>query len=186
MQSQPQKEHEWLQRLVGEWTGEWECDMGPDQPKARSQGTEVVRSLGGLWTVGEGEGECPTTHQLVKSIMTLGYDPQRERFIGTFVASMMAHLWRYEGTLDASGRRLVLDTEGPSFDPAATGLVKYQDIIEFIDDDHRTLASQVLGEDGQWRQFMIGHYRRAVQNEGRPETHSGQRSRKNEVHAAGL
>jgi len=32
----PQKEHLWLQRLVGEWTVETECQMGPDQPPART------------------------------------------------------------------------------------------------------------------------------------------------------
>lgn len=160
MNAEIQKEHRWLQKLVGQWVGECECNMGPEKPVAKTKGTEVVRSVGGLWTVGEGEGECPVTNTLVRSIMTLGYDPEKRRFVGTFIASMMTHLWLYEGSLEASGNRLVLNTEGPDFTPGKSGLVKYQDIIEFIDDDHRTLSSQVLGEDGQWHQFMIGHYQR--------------------------
>ncbi|TXT39001.1 MAG: ribulose kinase [Planctomycetota bacterium] len=59
MHAEPQKEHQWLQRLVGEWTFEAECSMGPDQPPMKSTGSEVVRSLGGLWTIGEGQGEMP-------------------------------------------------------------------------------------------------------------------------------
>lgn len=180
MQSEPVKEHRWLQRLVGEWAGEFECNMGPDQPVAHTKGTEAVRPLGELWTIGQGEGECPMAKDTVHSLMTLGYDPQRGCFVGTFVASMMTHVWFYEGALDESGNRLVLNTEGPSFDPGATGMAKYQDIIEFIDDDHRTLASQVLGEDGQWHQFMIGHYRRQTQ-----QASPASRSRKPEVHAVG-
>jgi hypothetical protein len=32
MQAEPQKEHQWLQKLVGEWTYETEAIMEPDQP----------------------------------------------------------------------------------------------------------------------------------------------------------
>ena len=53
MKVEPQKEHQWLQKLVGTWSHEGECMMGPDQPPMKSSGSETVRSLGGLWTVGE-------------------------------------------------------------------------------------------------------------------------------------
>lgn len=155
---EPQKEHEWLHKLVGDWTCEMECSMGPDQPPMKSTGTESVRSLGGLWTIGEGTGDAPDGTP-VKSIMTLGYDPQKQKFVGTFVASMMTHLWSYEGTLDGSGKILTLDTEGPSF-TGDGGMSRYQDIIEFVSDDHRTLKSRMPGEDGKWIQFMTAHYKR--------------------------
>ena len=45
--------------------------------------------------------------------MTLGYDPVQKRFVGTFIGSMMTHMWIYNGTLDAAGKVLTLDTEGP-------------------------------------------------------------------------
>jgi hypothetical protein len=117
MKSEPQAEHRWLQKLVGEWTYEHEASMAPDKPKETFRGTESVRSLGGLWTVGEGTGDMPGGGTS-KSVMTLGYDPQRKRFVGTFIASMMTYLWVYEGTLDASRKVLTLDTEGPNFAPA--------------------------------------------------------------------
>jgi hypothetical protein len=159
MKSEPQKEHHWLQKLVGEWAYEHESDMGPDKPKEKLRGTESVRSLGGLWTVGEGTGDMPGGGT-AKSIITLGYDPQKKHFVGTFVASMMTHLWAYEGTLDAAGRVLTLDTEGPNFAPGAQGMTKYKDVIEFLTDDHRTLTSRMLGPDGQWHEFMAAQYRR--------------------------
>ena len=155
---EPQKEHQWLHRLVGEWTFESECSVPPDQAPMKGTGWETVRSLGGLWTIGEGSSEVPEGG-MCDSIMTLGYDPQSKRFVGTFIASMMTYLWPYNGTLDASGNVLTLDTEGPSFADDGT-MSKYQDIIEFLDIDHRTLSSQVLGADGQWKSFMKAHYRR--------------------------
>ncbi len=134
--------------------------MGSDQPPMKMTGGETVRSFGGLWTIGEGKGDAPDG--TCDSIMTLGYDPQTKRFVGTFVASATTHLWLYNGTLDGTGSKLVLDSEGPSFSGDGT-MARYQDIIEFLSDDHRTLSSQVLGADGEWQPFMKAHYRRTAQ-----------------------
>jgi hypothetical protein len=158
MQTEPQKEHQWLHKLVGEWTMEGEASMGPDQPPMKSKGSETVRSLGGLWTLGEGTGEMPDGNPATM-IMTLGYDPQKKRYVGTWIGSMMTHLWVYDGELDASGKVLTLAADGPSFtDP--TAMAKYKDVIEFKTDDHRVLTSHLLGDDGKWTQFMTAHYRR--------------------------
>jgi hypothetical protein len=155
--AEAQREHRWLQRLVGEWVVEGECNMGPDQPPMKTTGKETVRSFGRLWIIGEGSGDTPDGS--CDSMMTLGYNPQTKRFVGTFIASAMTHLWPYNGSLDSADKALTLDSEGPSFTGAGM-MVKYQDIIEFINDDYRTLTSQVLGEDGQWQPFMKAHYRR--------------------------
>lgn len=93
------------------------------------------------------------------TLMTLGYDPQKQRFVGTFIGSMMTNLWVYEGSLDAKHRRLTLDTEGPN---AAAGgkITRFQDVVEYVDTDHRILSSRMLGDDGQWCEVMTAHYRR--------------------------
>lgn len=158
MQAEPQAEHAWLQKLVGEWTCEGESDMGPDQPKAKSTGTSSVTSLGGLWTMENGVGEMPGGGE-AHSVMTLGYDPQRKKFVGTFVASMMTYLWIYEGALDDSGKVLSLECVGPDLAGGAE-LVNYKDVIEFLSDDHRTLSAHLQAPDGSWKQFMTMHYYR--------------------------
>ncbi|MGH8495895.1 MAG: DUF1579 domain-containing protein [Gammaproteobacteria bacterium] len=158
MKAEPQKEHHWLQRLVGEWAYEIECSMGPGQPPFKSAGSETVRSLGGLWMVAEGQGEMPDGGAAT-TIMTLGYDPRKQRFTGTFIASMMTHLWVYDGALDAAGKVLTLDAEGPNF-TADGKMTKFQDAIELRSDDHRVLTSRMLGDDGEWQEFVTAHYRR--------------------------
>ncbi len=157
MKIEPLSEHKWLQRLVGNWESEMECSPGPDQPPMKSRGTESVRSLGGIWTIGEGTGQNPDGGEVITSIMTLGYDPRLQRFVGTFVASMMTHLWPYSGTLDESKNVLTLDSEGPSF-TQENELSKYQDIIEFKSDNERILSSRILGADGKWTSFMSARY----------------------------
>ena len=157
-QAEPQKEHQCLHRLLGEWTYEHEATMAPGQPPEKFRGTESVRSLGGLWIVAEGQGEMPGGGTATM-IMTLGYDPAKQRYLGTWVGSMMTHLWVYDGALDAAERVLTLEAEGPSM--AGDGkLAKYRDVIEFKSNDHRVLTSHMLGEDGTWQQVMTGHFRR--------------------------
>ena len=158
MMAEPTREHRWLERMVGEWTFEGECMMGPDQPPMKSGGHSAIRSLGGLWLLNEGSGEMPGGG-MMSSILTLGYDPAKGKFVGTFIASMMTHLWLYEGSLDAAGKVLTLDAEGPNM-MGDGGMAKYQDIVTLENDDHWILSSQMLGPDGQWHKFMTAHYRR--------------------------
>ena len=157
MQTKPQKEHQWLQKLVGEWTYEGEATAEPGKPTERFTGTESVRSLGGLWVLAEGTGDMPGFGWT--TLMTLGYDPRKKSYVGTFVSSMETYLWVYDGALDAAERVLTLDTEGPSV--AAEGqMAKYRDVIEFKSDDQRALTSHMLGDDGNWHTFMTSSYRR--------------------------
>ncbi len=158
MQAAPQLEHQWLERMTGEWTFTSECSMGPDQPPMKSEGTDTTVSLGGLWVVSEWKSPLPDGTPM-SSRMTIGYDPARGKYVGSFVASCMTYQWIYEGSRE--GDVLTLDADGPSFtDPNATA--KYQDIWELTGDGRRVLRSQFLGPDGAWHEFMRAEYRRAA------------------------
>lgn len=153
---EPSPEHQWLQRLIGDWTYEGEANMGPDAPAAQFRGSERVRSLGDIWIVSEGEGGMPGG-DTSPSLMTLGYDPKKQRFVGTFLSAMMAWMWVYDGTLE--GDRLVLDTEGPSMSDDGT-TARYRDIIELRSDTERTMTSESLTPDGSWTRIMTMTLRR--------------------------
>ena len=165
MEFKPEKEHQWLQKLVGEWTYEVEAMMGPDKPVEKFAGSEAVRSIGDFWVQCEGRGEmCDGsetggTGGTAITVMTLGYDPQKRYFVGTWIGSMMSHLWIYEGSLDASEKVLTLNAEGPNFS-AEGKMGKFKDVIELKSDDHRMLTSHMLGDDGTWHQFMTANYHR--------------------------
>jgi hypothetical protein len=150
-------EHQWLQRMVGEWTYEMEAEAEPGQPPFRDTGPESVRALGESWVICEATGATPEGAQAT-SIMSIGYDPDRGRFQGTFISSMMTYLWIYDGELDATGNVLTIDAEGPSY--TGEGMMKYRDTIEIDGHDHRVQTSSYLGEDGSWHHFMTTHYRR--------------------------
>lgn len=158
MKPELQKEHRWLQKLVGEWTYEVDAPAHGGQPASKATGTESVRSLEGVWIVAEGQGEMPGG-DAATTLMTLGYDPTKKRFVGTWIGSMMNFLWIYDGELDAAERVLTLNAAGPSMDGSGK-MTKYQDLIEFERDDHRTLTARMLTDDGKWQEFMKAHYRR--------------------------
>ena len=101
MNAEPQKEHHWLQKFVGEWTFEGEASMGPDQPPMKSRGAETVRSIGSLWIQGEGNGEMPGGG-MATMLLTLGFDPQKKRFVGTWVGT-------WEGAGSSGGIELILE-----------------------------------------------------------------------------
>lgn len=153
----PQEEHRWLQKLVGDWTYETEAEVEPGK-REKFTGTEYVRTLDDIWFLAEGQGETPGGGEAT-TIMTLGYDPRTKRYVGTFISSNMSYLWLYDGELDATGRVLTLDCEGPRMD-GGDGLTRYKDVIEFRSDDHRTLTANVLAADGSWQQLMSVDYRR--------------------------
>jgi hypothetical protein len=93
------------------------------------------------------------------TVMTLGFDPQKGLFVGTFVGSTMTYMWSYQGQLASNGKSLILDTEGPSF-PDTSKIVKYRDSVEIVAEDHRVLRSSYLGDNGNWHEFMMADYRR--------------------------
>ena len=126
MKTEPRKEHQWLEQLVGEWAYDSKAACEPGKPEESFNGTETVRSLGGLWIVCEGQGETPGGGTAT-SMMTLGYDPSRGRYVGTWVGSMMTWLWLYDGSMDAEQKVLTLESEGPSFTEGKS--TKYRDVI---------------------------------------------------------
>ncbi len=158
MNGQAQEQHRWLHQLVGEWSFESEMPVDPADPSKKLAGKETVRSIGGLWVIGEGAGEMPDGQKGI-TILTIGFDPARGKFVGSFIASMMTHLWVYEGFLDAEGKVLTLEAQGPRFDqPGATAL--YRDRTEMEGPNVRLLRSLIQNPDGQWMEVMRMRYRR--------------------------
>lgn len=161
MKTAPQKEHQWLKQLLGEWRFEGEAVVSPGQPPIKTTGMEKVHALGDLWVLCEGRGAMPDDGAMANMLMTLGYDTQKKAFVGSWVGSMMTNIWVYRGALDASGTVLTLDTEGPSMSGDGTQ-ARYQDVITLKSADERELSSQVQQDDGTWKRFMTTAYWRVA------------------------
>lgn len=154
--AQPEKEHEWLKQLEGEWETEAESKM-EGFPEVKCTGTMSARMLGGLWLISENETTMPGFE--MKAVQTIGYDPAKKKYVGTWVDSMMNHMWQYEGTVDESGKILTLEAEGPHFSEAGKTTM-YRDIYEIKSPDHIIATSMVQGPDGKWITMMVGNSKR--------------------------
>ncbi|WDZ76057.1 DUF1579 domain-containing protein [Ensifer adhaerens] len=157
MRAEPEEAHRWLEQLLGDWQVR---TSGPDnEPDRSGPWTEHVRSLQGLWIVCEGQGTMPGGSS-GETLMTLGYNPETKRYVGTWVGSMLTHMWVYDGELDAQGKSLSLYCEGPDFEnPGKTA--RYRDIITLIDQSRRLLTAQVQAAGGSWKDMMTAEYLRS-------------------------
>ena len=145
------KEHEFLQKFVGQW------DM--ESEGSGVQGKAVMKSsmLGKLWLVNSSDHKV--SGMKMKSIQMIGYDTEKKKYVGIWADSMINYMWHYEGTVDETGKKLTLDAEGPSM----TGdgeMAKYQDAYEFKDNDTIIATSAVQAEDGKWTVMMKGTAKR--------------------------
>lgn len=153
----PVREHELLKQFVGEWESEIEITLAPGKAPKKGKGAESSRMLGGFWLVADGKGEMDGMPGMT-SQLTLGYDPQTEKYVGTWVDSMNSYLWTYEGTVDSTGKIFTLETEGPC--PLKPGLVRFKEVIEFKSADHRVFTSSMQNDDREWVQMVSAHYHR--------------------------
>lgn len=143
----PSPEMTWLLGLVGTWT--WRMPSGDGG--AIQTGTETVTAVGEAWIIIQGEFQGST------NVFQFGYDPAKEKIVGTFICSVMQYLWTYEGVLD--GNRMVMMAEGPRLD-GKPGLMTYRDTFTLTDPNRRTLTSEFLDDAGAWTPFMSSEYTR--------------------------
>ena len=89
----------------------------------------------------------------------LGYDVSFKEYRGCWFASASSHLWKYTGELSADGKVMTLSCVGPNMVKDGE-TANYRDVIEILDENHRTLTSYGQQENGEWQQFMKAHYTR--------------------------
>ena len=151
-------EHRWLQQLTGRWRLTFDPPEGSEHQDGSGAWEENARSLDGTWILAEMTGTMPDGSSAT-NILSLGYDPARKRYVGSFITSVMTHLWVYEGTLDDTGKVLTLDCEGPDFDTIGR-TARYQDIITINDENTRNFSSRIRLADGTWKPVMSCDYQR--------------------------
>lgn len=153
----PEQEHQWLKKFVGQWVTTSKGSMGPDQPPMVCSGTIESKMIGEFWVVNEMKSDVQGIP--MQGLQTIGYDPAKKKYVGTWLDSMMNHLWLYEGTVDPSGNKLTLEAEGPNL-MADGKLTKFRDAYEFKSPDLIIVTSSMLGDDGKWITFMSGESKR--------------------------
>lgn len=147
------KEHEWLKQFVGQWDVVSEGSAGEGQPPIKGKAVMTSSMLGKLWVVNSSDMEI--VGMKMKSIQMVGYDTNKKKYVGIWADSMINQMWHYEGTVDKSGKKITLETAGPSMTGDGT-TTKYRDAYEFTDDDTIIATSSMQGKDDKWIVIMTG------------------------------
>lgn len=153
----PAQEHEWLQRLAGEWEAELEVMTQPGQPPLKLKSTETIRRIGQYWILTEGETKPPAMPYA--RALALGYDTARKKYVGTWVDSNSTYIGRYEGAMDAAGTTLTLEGELPHPHDGLR-MVKVREVIELKSPDQKVVTTSLQGDDGNWFTLVTVNARR--------------------------
>lgn len=147
---QPAAEHQFLKRFVGEWECKNEAFMEPGQPPVISIGQMTGKMVGDFWAIVV--VNVPDPERPYHGRATFGFDSlKQKKYFGTWVDSMSAFLWKYEGLVQ--GNKLILNSEGPNpFEPGK--MVKARDTWEFEGDDLIVLTGAMEGPDGKFMTMM--------------------------------
>lgn len=140
------KEHNLLKKLVGTWS----CTLHDGTPSK-----EIIRAVGDFWIVSE--SEAIAKGKLHQFILTVGYDVNKKKFVGSWFSSVMTSLWTYEGFFEDG--KIILETEGEDMqDKTKTCL--YRDCIELVDDNTKIFSSSYQNADKNWVEFSRTTYTR--------------------------
>jgi hypothetical protein len=152
----PSKEHEFLKQFEGSWESTAKFRMSADQPWSESKGTETNRMMGGFWLVSEWKGDM--MGQTFQGIGATGYDPNKKKYVGSWVDSMAPYLSTGEGTLDAGGK--VLTTQVASTDFMTGKPCTMRMVQEIKDKDTTSWSMYMTGKDGKEFLCMSGESKR--------------------------
>lgn len=150
----------WLKQLVGTWRFTFETTSDSEAPGYTITGTETIWPVGDFFVAVENRG-VDSKGSASHAVISLGYDPERARFIGAHAGSAVSALFVYEGTLDASGTALNLETEGPAMTEGKT-IDHYRDVLRIVDADTREQSLQVLDTKGEWKEFARYQFARST------------------------
>jgi hypothetical protein len=149
----PGPEHAMLKKDVGTWDATVEMFMAPGAPPAVSKGTETVTMMGGFWQLTEFRSEM--MGEPFEGRGTMGYDPAKKKFVGTWVDTMAPAHYTVEGTYDAATKTLTGWMDGPD----QTGVVtKTKETTEWKDADTRVFT--MYAPDGKAPVMKITYKRR--------------------------
>jgi hypothetical protein len=150
---QPGPEHEMLKKDVGTWDATVEMFMEPGGAPAVSKGTETVAMMGGFWQITEFKSEM--MGQPFEGRGTMGFDPAKKKFVGTWVDTMAPGYYTVEGTYDPATKTLTATMEGP--DPSG-GRTTTKETTEWKDSDTRVFT--MYAPDGKTVGMRISYKRR--------------------------
>jgi hypothetical protein len=145
---QPSPEHAYLKKMAGTW----DCTM-----KMMGQEGKAVanyKMLGDFWLIGDFEGDAGGMK--FKGHDFMGYDPQKKKYIGTWVDSLSPNAMPMESTYDSSKKVMTAVGEGINMEGKKA---KFKTTSEWKSNDEM-LFTMYEEKDGKMEQSFTIDYKR--------------------------
>ncbi len=152
----PSPAHSELRRKEGTWDVRCTYFMGGDASPIEVDGTETGQMLGDLWCNSRFQADMLGTP--LSGNGSIGYDPVKKRYVGTWKDSATPFLYTFEGDFDSEGK--VLEMSGENYDPVRGCPATYRSRVEFISDDEHLLDLSIDVPDGLPIKVLRYHYTR--------------------------
>jgi hypothetical protein len=142
----PGKQHDVLKQMEGTWDAVARFMTEPGKPMAESKGVETASmGLGGFWLMTEYKGEM--NGQPFTGRGSMGYDQQKQKYVGTWIDSMKSGLFLSEGIADEPGKVFTMIVQG--YCDMQGKAITMKQIMELKDKDSRKLTFLSPNPDGK-------------------------------------
>ncbi len=138
----------------GTWQATLSMHRGADQAVEQIIGVETNTMIGDLWSIGK--LELPGAEAPYVGFATLGYDPSKEKYVGTWVDSLSPQILEMHGNYDDKSSTLTLfyTTLGKNGE-----LEERKNVMVYEDENTRDYDSY-LKEGDEWKLYMEIYYER--------------------------
>ena len=150
---QPTKHHAILKKDAGTWDAEIKMWTAPGTEPMVSKGTDVGEMFGEFWVMSKFSGSVMGMEFEGRS--TLGYDPEKKKYVGTWCDTMTPTMSFMEGTYDESTKTMTMKMTG------GNGMGK--NVTVYKDDNTREFTMYMLQpgtEDEYVKQMEITYKKR--------------------------
>ena len=147
---QPSPEHGYFKKMVGTW--DCTMKMGPQESKA----TARYRMIGGFWLVGNFNGDIQGMK--FEGHETMGWDPKKKKYVGTWMDSMSPYGMNMESELDSSKKTMTATGDAMNMEGK---MAKFKMVSEWKNDDEMTMTMYEEKGGKMEQQFSIDYKRRA-------------------------
>jgi len=142
----PGKQHEALKYFEGTWDATAKFMTEPGKPMAESKGSEKAELiLGGFWLSFEYKGEMMGMSFTGRG--TMGYDQQKQKYVGTWIDSMKSGLFLSEGKADEQFKVFTMMAQG--YCDSEGKAITMKQVYEIKDQDTYTLSFLTPNPDGK-------------------------------------
>lgn len=154
----PDAEHGKVTAGVGEWEGSlFMAIPGMDEPMEMPC-SESIKAVGEFWTTSEFSGNfggMPFT-----GASTMGYDPKKKKFVGTWIDNQHPYMAMMEGDWDAEKNAIVMHYD--MFDTMSGGWLKMRNETVHTDGKY-VITFYQLADEGESEMMRIEMTKKAAE-----------------------